>query len=194
PNPTDVVSQVTSDAGGVVSGVTDTVTGTVQQVAPQTDPKHLVQKVVATVKGVVDRVLPTADGGTSQGTDGNSDGSRDPHTAHTPQTTHRHRNRASDSRARLHHIRSTSKLTKGASLAAPGKSTLVVRTAPANAQPQSLAGRIGRQIGRAAKQIAFPALLALLVGAFLILQNRIDRSDPKLIAWADNDHELVAFE
>jgi uncharacterized membrane protein YtjA (UPF0391 family) len=44
----------------------------------------------------------------------------------------------------------------------------------------SLFGRIGGAAAEAAKQVAFPLALALMVVAFLIVQNRLDRRDPKL--------------
>jgi hypothetical protein len=54
------------------------------------------------------------------------------------------------------------------------------------------AGRAGG-IGAAAKQLAFPALLASLVLAFLVIQNRLDRRDPRL-ASAPLGPELLTFE
>jgi len=44
----------------------------------------------------------------------------------------------------------------------------------------SLFGRIGSAAAEAAKQVAFPLALALVVVAFLMVQNRLDRRDPKL--------------
>src|SRR5438034_4043969 len=44
----------------------------------------------------------------------------------------------------------------------------------------SLVGRIGGAAAEAAKQVAFPLALALIVVAFLLLQHRLDRRDPKL--------------
>jgi hypothetical protein len=44
----------------------------------------------------------------------------------------------------------------------------------------SLFGRIGGAAAEAARQVAFPLALALLVAAFLMVQNRLDRRDPKL--------------
>jgi hypothetical protein len=54
------------------------------------------------------------------------------------------------------------------------------------------AGRAGG-IGAAARQLAFPALLASLVLAFLVIQNRLDRRDPRL-ASAPLGPELLTFE
>ena len=44
----------------------------------------------------------------------------------------------------------------------------------------SLFRRIGGAAAEAAKQVAFPLALALVVIAFLMVQNRLDRRDPKL--------------
>jgi hypothetical protein len=44
----------------------------------------------------------------------------------------------------------------------------------------SLFGRIGGAVAETARQVAFPLALALLVVAFLMVQNRLDRRDPKL--------------
>jgi hypothetical protein len=48
-------------------------------------------------------------------------------------------------------------------------------------------------LGAAAKQLAFPALLAALVLAFLVIQNRLDRRDPRL-ASAPLGPDLLRFE
>lgn len=47
---------------------------------------------------------------------------------------------------------------------------------------------------KTASRFAFPLILALLVVAFLIVQGRIDRNDPKLrLAPIDSKHELLRF-
>ena len=45
----------------------------------------------------------------------------------------------------------------------------------------------------AAKDFAFPLLLTLIVGAFLVIQHRVDRDEPKLI-FAPIDQDLLSFE
>jgi hypothetical protein len=58
----------------------------------------------------------------------------------------------------------------------------------------SLVSQVGRIAAEAAKQMAFPMLLTLLVVGFLFAQNRIDRSDPKLaLAPVESDHDLLSF-
>ena len=59
----------------------------------------------------------------------------------------------------------------------------------------SLVERIARSISDVAQKIAFPLLLALIVGAFVVVQNRVDRKDPKLaLAAIDADEDLLGFE
>lgn len=49
--------------------------------------------------------------------------------------------------------------------------------------------------GRVAQKIAFPLALALMVAAFLMVQNRMDKSDPKLaLAPLDIDEQYISFE
>jgi hypothetical protein len=57
-----------------------------------------------------------------------------------------------------------------------------------------IVAEIGRVAAEAAEQVAFPLALALMVGAFLMVQNRIDRRDPKLaLAPIDANHETLTF-
>jgi hypothetical protein len=49
--------------------------------------------------------------------------------------------------------------------------------------------------GEAAKKLAFPLGLALMVGAFLMVQGRIDRKDAKLaLAPIDSEQDLLSFQ
>ena len=45
----------------------------------------------------------------------------------------------------------------------------------------------------AAKDFAFPLVLTLIVGAFLTIQHRVDRREPKLV-FAPIDNDLLSFE
>ena len=65
----------------------------------------------------------------------------------------------------------------GASTQAPTSSRPVTER---TTHGPSLVGRIGGAAVEAAKQVAFPLALALVVVAFLMVQNRLDRRDPKL--------------
>lgn len=52
-----------------------------------------------------------------------------------------------------------------------------------------------RQAAEATKQLAFPLALTLIVVAFLLVQGRVDRSDPKLaLAPLDSEHDLLSFK
>lgn len=67
-------------------------------------------------------------------------------------------------------------------------------TAPASTSEDSLVQQIGRIAAEAVKNAAFPLALILLVGGFLVVQNRIDRRDPKLaLAPVDPEHDLLSF-
>jgi hypothetical protein len=58
---------------------------------------------------------------------------------------------------------------------------------------QPLAGPGGAAL-HALTQMAFPLLLALFVVAFLVVQSRIDRNDPKLAgAPVDDDDQFLSF-
>lgn len=187
PDPTSVVQ----DPGSVVGGAAGTASGVVHDVAPTPDPKHVVDKVVGTVRDVVDRVIPESNAGSDTGS--------------TAVAAARYgaKNDASDGARAYRHRRGAHQRTRSRSalhnhpvaLAAPSGSSIVTRQAPHGAGARSLLDRVGSQIGHAAKQLAFPLALVLLVALFLILQKHIDRSDPKLASWTEhNDDELVVFE
>ena len=58
----------------------------------------------------------------------------------------------------------------------------------------SVISQIGRIASEAAQQAAFPLILTMLVIAFLTVQNRIDRKDPKLaLAPVDSEQDLLSF-
>jgi len=59
---------------------------------------------------------------------------------------------------------------------------------------ESLVTQIGRIATEALQQAAFPLALIVLVIAFLMVQNRLDRKDPKLaLAPVDSEHDLLSF-
>lgn len=73
-------------------------------------------------------------------------------------------------------------------------STLTSSTASSESAGTGVIQTIGRVAAEAVEQAAFPLLLTLLVGAFLIGQNRIDSRDPKLaLAPIDSDQDLLSF-
>lgn len=80
---------------------------------------------------------------------------------------------------------------------AKNRSPVTLTSSTTSTESSGLAGviqQIGRVAAEAVQQAAFPLLLTLLVGAFLIGQNRIDRRDPKLaMAPVDSDQDLLSF-
>jgi hypothetical protein len=58
---------------------------------------------------------------------------------------------------------------------------------------RGLFGRVGDQAIRLAKGLAFPAILAIIVVLFMLVQDRIDRRDPKL-ALAPLAPDVLRFE
>ncbi len=70
----------------------------------------------------------------------------------------------------------------------------VVAVEPIAASEPSLAEQIGRAAVEAAKKLAFPLALVAAVAAFLMIQGRLDRKDPKLAgAPVDADEEKLSF-
>ena len=62
-------------------------------------------------------------------------------------------------------------------------------------QAPSLLERVTDGVIEAVRQFSFPLFLAVGVGAFLLMQSRIDRKDPKLaIAPVDARDDLVVFD
>ena len=52
---------------------------------------------------------------------------------------------------------------------------------------------VGESALEAAKTFAFPLIMTLLVGIFVVVQHRVDRRDPKFVL-APVEHELLSFE
>ena len=67
-------------------------------------------------------------------------------------------------------------------------------TQATSAVEDSVVTQIGRIAVEAIEKAAFPIALMLMVGAFLMVQNRIDRKDPKLaLAPVDSERDLLIF-
>jgi hypothetical protein len=105
-----------------------------------------------------------------------------------PQPARRARHVATPRHAPRHHARRT-----------PGP--LVTRTPTPRHRPSHAARGLKRRLSelskaavKTANRFSFPLSLALLVIAFLAIQGRIDRRDPKLrLAPVDSKHDLVSF-
>ena len=67
-----------------------------------------------------------------------------------------------------------------------------VRPTSPSGGSSSLLHRIGGVVSGTAKQVGFPLALALIVVAFLLIQNRLDRNDPKL-ALAPIKPDVLSF-
>lgn len=85
------------------------------------------------------------------------------------------------------------------SLAAAEKKTrtAVFATPPYAPAPQreTFMTQLAQAAGEAAEKLAFPLGLALMVGAFLMVQGRIDRKDAKLVlAPIDAEQDLLSFQ
>ena len=89
--------------------------------------------------------------------------------------------------------------TKAGSLAAPDKKSRTnISAVPASASAPLREGfitQLAQAATEAAEKLAFPLGLALMVGAFLMLQGRIDRKDAKLVlAPIDSEQDLLSFQ
>jgi hypothetical protein len=94
--------------------------------------------------------------------------------------------------------RKASDRTKFGSLAAAEKKMRNFSSTPASAvvpARESFMTQLAEAATQAAKTLAFPLGLALMVGAFLMVQGRIDRKDAKLVlAPIDSEQDLLSFQ
>ena len=191
----DTVTDTTGTATGTVVETVDTVTDTVDKATggttkPISDATKDTVKTVGqlgtsagdSVAGVADAVegtiRPSGNGGSdARDNDGRA---RSPRSARQgPADVLGTRNEQA--------VRSTQE-SRRVSLTSDTTSPIV--TAP----EESLVSQIGRIASEAAKQMAFPLALTLLVIGFLTMQNRMDRKDPKLaLAPVDSEHDLLSF-
>lgn len=75
----------------------------------------------------------------------------------------------------------------------PGLADIALASSVTDAA-DSIIEQIGLIARAAAEHMAFPALLMAIVIGFLMIQNRIDRRDPKLaMAPVDSEHDLLSF-
>jgi hypothetical protein len=81
---------------------------------------------------------------------------------------------------------------------AAGSGDTVTMPARAVDEPRGLAWSLGRLLdsaGTAAKRLAFPLTLIIIVIVFLLVQGELDRRDPKLAKAAINSElDLVVFQ
>jgi hypothetical protein len=180
-----------------VTNVANDAVGTATQVV--NDPIHEVQKVADTAVTTVKDAASDPVGTVTKVLD---------HTVSSPATDTAHRPSARDagpSAATAQTSRSGRPATStGAHRAATAhkSSSHAPGIAPTHAKPAvstvsspTVGSRLGRAAVEAAKKLAFPLLLTVLVIAFLIAQSKVDSKDPKLaLAPVDSHQDLLTFK
>lgn len=193
------VGQVNETVGGTTKVVTETVEETVTTVTDTLDDatgggtkpvsdvtKETVKQVGQYGDSVTDRAAGTID--TVGGLKGQGDrsGQRDRDARAGGSQTRGDATSVLGNRAEQGSV--SGSVRERATLTSDGTSTVATST------DESIVQQIGRIAAEAAKQMAFPLALTLLVGAFLTMQNRMDRKDPKLaLAPVDSEHDLLTF-
>jgi hypothetical protein len=117
-------------------------------------------KVVNTVNDTLDGLLNGGSGGGGGPGGGSGGGSGNPGHHHGASTTIASR---------------TFSTSSGSTATAPTTSTT-----PVVHQARSELRTVGGTVVRAAQQVGFPMILAFVVALFVMVQNRLDRNDPKL--------------
>jgi hypothetical protein len=174
---TDEVDDATGgNQGDEVDSVVSRTTGTLDQnVDYLTGPDGPVRETKATLLEALEQALGQATGNeltiATGGIDGFVDGSR--------------------------HSRQEGTTAAGAAAATAATTAGEVNEATSlslGAETSSLADQIENRIQDLVRAMAFPLILALLIGAFLFIQNRIDSTDPKMLLSAiDADQNYLNF-
>jgi hypothetical protein len=197
PDPVTAIAYATTEVAATASSAVDQTTTTVEQTAAavQDQANQTVEPVTDTVKGIIGQVpdpdpigdptgilpnvlgssvgQPSGPGTSGPGGNGNGTGTGPNGTAT--------------------HGSGPSFLGRGP-LIGPVPGPIPANPAVSIAIPQQgLFDRIGSLATLAAKALAFPVALALIVLLFVAVQNRIDRKDPKL-ALAPIAPDLLRFE
>ena len=187
-------SDSTADGGGtdLVGGVAGSIQKTVEQ------SKETVTEVTEATNDTLGSVgSGTLEGvtGAVEGTVGNVGkelGSKDPRKERTAQGAARTTTTSNSAQVLGHSfadaLRSDGKALKPVLARSNPTSTV---SAPVG---ESLVEQISKIAAEAVKQAAFPIALILLVVGFLMVQNRVDRKDPKLaLAPVDSQHDSLSF-
>ena len=216
---TDPVKDTVEKTGGTVGTVVDNTGGTVDKVAPGTPVGSTKKAVEDTVKKTSDGVSGAVSGtvdGVKQTTDGVGGGVVMPIlNAKSPRQKDRNgdgkvsnkeraaaiQERKSGIKAAMAAERSEKSAAdaKDRSLASLEKSTRTQGMAPVSALTppprETFLTQLADAAVEATKKLAFPLGLALMVGAFLMVQGRIDRKDAKLaLAPIDAEQDLLSFQ
>ena len=180
----DVVDQVNETAGDTTGQVEDTVDNAARPV------DHVVDEVDHATGGVIGDV--TGSGGRGDKTPGETGDGTKRHPGATAFESHGHvRARRPSVRARRVEGLTRRDATRAAPVARPAQSSTVPST---TAPAPSLGERVGRAAVDAAKQLALPLGLTLVVLGFVVAQHWMDRKDPKLaLAPTESDFDLLTF-
>ncbi|MGH2755438.1 MAG: hypothetical protein ACRDLB_13545 [Actinomycetota bacterium] len=175
---------VGGDAGQAAEDVGEDVGGTVRDLTQEADDAvtgtgSTVGEKVDDVVGDLDPTEPGTNGGTPNVGDPTNGGRVDPAGNNTAGTPERE-----PSSARLSSIGG-----------APGSETVTFPASPdKHAATVGSSSDAGRDLVEAIGGITFPLALVALVAAFLAIQGRIDRADPKLsVATLDPEDEMLSF-
>jgi hypothetical protein len=180
---TDEVDEATGGNEGdrvdtVVRGTTRTVD---ENVGHLTGPNGPVRKAKQRIKDALEEVVGQAPGNGSSIADGGIDGF----------VTGNHPSAAHDGTTDPGAIAGVGEDAAGlSSAAAPNESGPSI----SEAATPSLVEQIERRAEELLRAAAFPFVLALVIAAFLLIQNRIDSSDPKLtLSPIDADQNYLSF-
>lgn len=211
----DPVKDTVDSTTGTVGGVVDDTGDTVDNVAPG-DPVGGTKKVVEdTTKRTTETVNGTVDtvGGTTGELGGgvlnpvlNAKSPRNPDRDGDGKVSNKERIAAAQQRknsikavAAAERSERAAAQAKDRRLAAVEKNRRVQGTAPVSAvappSRETFLTQLADAAVEATKKLAFPLGLALMVGAFLMVQGRIDRKDAKLaLAPIDSEQDLLSFQ
>lgn len=180
----DAVKDVTGAVGGAVKDSTNTAGGTV---------KDTTGAVGQAIDGATDPILGEKDGNGGKDHGGKKNGSKDRNGAGNGKTTG---DRPS--------VLGGSSFGEGAfgfgtrvpaiTLGSAGSQELAGDQVAAFAPEPLNLGALTEAAVEAVKKFAFPIMLSFLVAAFMLIQDRVDRKDPKLaLAAVDTDQEWLSF-
>ena len=173
---TDAVGDTAGTAGNSVDETTDETTDTLSE-ATGGRLDDVINDGAGKVGGVVDSLL-------------GKDGKRSPRKSNSETTLS---DRTQVPSGGLDGFVNGLALTPGSTAAALIASSAANERSPEVA-PSSALQRLIESVGDIAPQVAFPLALILLVAAFLVVQGRVDRSDPKLaLAPVDIDQDYLSF-
>ena len=178
------VEETVNDVPEVVEEVTDPVEETVDQV------EETVEDTGGDVQETVDETLDPETGGVDQPSPPTDPDNRRPGDKGDDRKG-RPRDEQRDIRSRGGAWRPDDRSSRppaGSNEPAPAR-----LTASSQLEAPAGDGGLGESAIEAIKDFAFPLILTILVGAFLAVQHRFDRRDPKLVL-APLDHDYLSFE